>query len=121
MNRFESGRLGEDQAAILLQCRGYKILERNYRSGRWGELDLICLHDETLVFVEVKTRISLKYGQAVEAVSWGKLQRLLHAAQQYKLTHPNTPEGMRFDVVTVSLSSDGAVQKIELYQNIDNG
>lgn len=121
MNRIDSGRLGEDQAAVLLTSKGYTILERNYRSGRWGEIDLICLESDDLVFVEVKTRKSSNFGQPVEAVSWGKRQRLMYAAQQYKLTHPKTPESMRFDVVAISLSEAGMVKAIELYRNIDHG
>ena len=121
MNRIASGRHGEDQAAVLLTNKGYTILERNYRSGRWGEIDLVCLDRGDLVFVEVKARKSVNFGQPVEAVSWGKRQRLMHAAQQYKLTHPKTPESMRFDVVAVTLSDLGSVKAVELYQNIDHG
>lgn len=101
--------------------KGYTILERNYRSGRWGEIDLICQEGGDLVFVEVKTRRSANYGQPVEAVSWGKRQRLMRAAQQYKLTHPTTPDSMRFDVVAVTLNEAKTVKEIKLYRNIDHG
>ena len=121
MNRIDSGRLGEDQAAVLLTSKGYTILERNYRSGRWGEIDLICLESGDLVFVEVKTRKSSNFGRPVEAVSWGKRQRLMHAAQQYKLTHPKTPESMRFDVVAITIGEVGVVKEIEIFRNIDHG
>lgn len=119
MNSAQRGRLGENQAARLLLLHGYKILEKNYRSGRWGEIDLVCTEKGDLVFVEVKTRSSARFGQPVEAVSWGKRQRLLRAAHQYKLTHPQTPSSMRIDVVAIMVSDEGVVESIELFQNID--
>jgi putative endonuclease len=119
MNRMTSGRLGEDQAAAFLLAKGYKILERNYRAGRWGELDIVCEEAGDLVFVEVKARKSTNYSQAVEAVSWGKRHRLLRAAQQYKFAHPQTPASMRFDVITIALDSSGKLVHKDLYKNID--
>lgn len=119
MTSHERGRLGENQAARLLVGSGYRLLDQNYRSGRWGEIDLVCLEGGDLVFVEVKTRSSVRFGSGIEAVSWGKRQRLLRAAHQYKLTHPNTPESMRFDVVLVAISSLGVVLKTDVYRNID--
>jgi putative endonuclease len=67
MNAQDRGRFGENLAVSLLQKHGYHILERNYRSGRWGELDIICLEGGDLVFVEVKTRRGTQFGQPVEA------------------------------------------------------
>jgi len=121
MNNQQRGRLGEDQAASLLEKYGYTIIDRNVRSGRWGELDLICMESGDLVFVEVKTRRGNSFGNAIEAISIGKKQRLLRAAQHYKLTHPHTPESMRFDVVTVQLTEHGVIEEIQLYKNIDHG
>lgn len=121
MNKYQRGRLGENQAAILLTSLGYKVLERNYRSGRWGELDLICLEGGDLVFIEVKTRSSNAYGQPVEAVSWGKQQRLMRAAQQYKFTHPSTPSSLRFDVIALIIDAQGRIIDTQVYKNIHHG
>jgi putative endonuclease len=62
------GQEGEDRAARHLAKQGYKILERNYRTPS-GEIDLIALHQGTVVFVEVKTRTSDAYGAPELAVT----------------------------------------------------
>lgn len=58
---------------------------------------------ETLVFVEVKTRTTHQYGSPVEAVNYYKLRALKRAAHYYKLRHPELPEAMRIDVMAVLL------------------
>ncbi|WP_276661388.1 YraN family protein, partial [Syntrophomonas wolfei] len=60
MNR-ELGLWGEELAAQYLGKKGYKILERNFYT-RYGELDLVCEKDDNIVFVEVKTRRSTRFG-----------------------------------------------------------
>ncbi|HID55979.1 TPA: YraN family protein, partial [Candidatus Poribacteria bacterium] len=62
----EIGLLGEEIAADFLRRKGYRLLERNIRIGR-GEIDLVALDGETLVFVEVKTRKGLRYGHPSES------------------------------------------------------
>ena len=120
MDKQQIGQQGESLAATWLVQKGYTILGYNVRSGRWGELDLVCIEDGDLVFVEVKTRTDTTFGQPIEAVSLGKRRRLKRAAEYYKMTHPNTPDSMRFDVVTI-LPSDGlAGVKLTLYKNIDS-
>lgn len=121
MNNQQRGRLGETEAASLLEAHGYKLITTNYQSGRWGELDIICQEGGDLVFVEVKTRSNTRFGQPIEALSYGKIQRLLRAAMHYKLTHPNTPKSMRIDVVTILMDSAGTVIERKLYKNIYQG
>lgn len=107
------GKEGEDRAAQILMKRGYKILERNYRT-RSGEIDLIALHEGTVVFVEVKTRTSDAYGAPELAVNPRKQQRMVKAALgyiKYKKLH-QVP--CRFDVVAISAA---AGHEVELIQN----
>ena len=63
MKNLELGKLGERLATLYLLDRGYKLIQANYRSIRWGEIDLIMRDGEVFVFVEVKTRNPLKYGK----------------------------------------------------------
>lgn len=109
---------GETAAADFLSQQGYKIIATNYRSGRWGELDIIATESGDLVFVEVKTRSGQSFGQPVEAVTYGKLQRLRRAAEHFKLTHANLPDSLRFDVVAVEPADQG--WSIQLYRNIES-
>jgi len=107
------GQEGEDRAAAYLVKRGYKILERNYRT-RAGEIDLIALDRGEVVFVEVKTRTSNAYGAPELAVTPQKRQRMVKAALgyiKYKKLH-QVP--CRFDVVAISSATE---QEIELIQN----
>lgn len=107
------GQEGEDRAAKYLVNRGYKILERNYRT-RVGEIDLIALDRGEVVFVEVKTRTSNAYGAPELAVNPQKQRRMIKAALgyiKYKKLH-QVP--CRFDVVAISAATE---QGVELIQN----
>ena len=119
MDKQQTGRRGENLAAEFLARQGYTIIGQNVRSGRWGELDLVCVHNGDLVFVEVKTRFGEQYGLPIEAVSKGKQLRLRRAAQYYKLQHPETPDSLRFDVVAIKLAAGSGKPEIQLYKNID--
>jgi len=107
------GQEGEDRAAKFLIEQGYRILERNYRT-KSGEIDLIALHKDEVVFVEVKTRTSDAFGAPELAVNPRKQRSMIKAALgyiKYKKLH-QVP--CRFDVVTVSAA---AGQKVELIRN----
>lgn len=110
-------RIGEDQATLLLQKKGYKILERNFKA-RYGEIDIVATYKDTLVFVEVKTRTSHEFGTPLEAITSWKLKAVVKTAQFYQLTHKNLPEGLRIDAVAVLLNLDGEVDSIEHMENI---
>lgn len=95
---------GEQSARAYLEARGFCFVCANYRS-RWGEIDLIMQEENCLVFVEVKTRRSGKYGTALEAITAQKQRKLWMTARDYLLKKPF--EGpVRFDVVGIDRSSD---------------
>ena len=81
----EYGKEGEDFATTYLQENGYKILERNF-SCKSGEIDIIALKNNEIVFIEVKTRTSDKYGLPSEAVTKEKLKHLYRTAEYYLIT-----------------------------------
>jgi putative endonuclease len=95
------GARGESLACDFLARKGFKILERNYRS-RAGEIDVIARKRDLLLFVEVKTRRSDRRGRGVLAVTPAKLGKLAAAARVYVMKA--RPRGMRyrFDVVEVT-------------------
>lgn len=94
------GRAGELLAARYLAGRGFRILERGYRT-RAGEIDLVTEESGVLVFVEVKSRTSFACGRPSEAVGPHKQRRLLRAASQYLQEHRASDRPCRFDVVEV--------------------
>lgn len=79
-NNREIGDKYEEKAVKLLISRGYEILERNYRV-KAGEIDIIAKFEDTIVFVEVKYRKTLKYGYGLEAVDYRKIRRIYNAAK----------------------------------------
>lgn len=111
------GNLGEDLAAKFLQKNGYKILQRNFRS-RFGEIDIVALEGEILVFVEVKARWSEKFGLPEEAITPWKLKSIIKTGEYFKLLHPKTPQLLRIDLVAIEFSSSGEVKRIEILKNI---
>lgn len=113
------GKHGEDLAVSFLKKQGYKILERNFQKG-YGEIDIVAKENDTLVFVEVKTRTSTEFGSPLEAITPWKLKALIRSCQFYKSFHPELPESLRIDLVAISLSpaGGGGVEKIELVKNI---
>ena len=68
LERYELGIVGEDLAVDVLVGRGYAILERRYRTDH-GEIDIIALDGETLVFVEVRAKATGEFGTAAESVT----------------------------------------------------
>ena len=104
------GDLGEDAAAEFLRNHGYRILERNHRN-RAGEIDIIAEHRGHIVFVEVKTRSPRANRPAAEAVDEEKQDRIKRAARLYLAPYRN-PSPSRFDIVSVLLDTNDAVQRI---------
>lgn len=100
------GRWGEQRAAEFLEAHGFKILKRNFRLGRVGEIDLIAEHNGTLVFVEVKTQHSDAMGEAVSWVTPKKQRQIGRIAQAYLTFNKIENRDCRFDVITVLQQSN---------------
>ena len=98
---LDFGREGEAAAEALLAAKGYAIVARNYRT-RGGEVDLICRHGDTVVFVEVKTRAAGARGRPEEAVTPAKQGRIVRAASLFLSERDWWGRPCRFDVVAVS-------------------
>ena len=113
-SRRQLGDHGEDLAAGALKKQGYKILARNYTTPL-GEIDLIARQGGCLVFVEVKTRTSYRFGGPGEAVHAAKQARLRRLADYYLKQKRLGEVPVRFDVVGVTLA-DG-VPQVEIIQD----
>ena len=103
-HRQRLGWRGEELAAEWYVAAGYRVLARNWRC-RDGELDLVVADDADLVFCEVKTRSSHRFGVPAEAVTAAKQRRLRLLAGRFLAEGPALPEGrgrsIRFDVAAV--------------------
>lgn len=98
MNR--RGEAAESLAASFLRAHGLAIAERNYRC-RFGEIDLIALDRGTLVFVEVRQRLSDDFGGAAESITAAKRTRLVAAARHYLARRSGSMPPCRFDAVLI--------------------
>jgi len=100
-NKQSLGKYGEEYTARLVQEAGLRIIARNYRCPK-GEMDIIARDDETLVFIEVRTRQSSFRGWGEESITQKKAQRLQAIASFYVLQqgYKSWPS-MRFDVVAI--------------------
>ena len=114
--RLSLGRWGEAIAAEYLSHQGYTILEHNARTP-YGELDLVALQGDALVFVEVKTRASLSFGLPEISVSPSKQAHLISSAQAYIQAHPELDDEWRIDVIAI-LRLPGKEPQIEHFENI---
>ena len=129
MDHIEVGDLGEKIAARFLQCRGWKVLYRNFRAPKGGEVDLVMRGGrdlKQLVFVEVKTRTRKGYGRPLEAVDRDKQTlierganewlRLLSNEHRYEERDFRRTISWRFDVVEIILQ-DGEIPEVNLVEN----
>lgn len=114
MDRASIGRRGEDEAARFLESRGYKVLERNYRC-RYGEIDIVARDGKTVVFVEVKTRGSDRFGAPTASVDARKQKKILLTSQFYIESNRLFDSDLRFDVVGIEMN--GGKLAFELVKN----
>ena len=98
--RLALGAAGEKIAASHLKKMGYRIVETNYRINL-GEIDIIAEQGETLVFVEVKTRVGRAFGRPFDAVTEAKQKQLYRVALHYMSRYGLLDKPARFDVVGV--------------------
>ncbi|MFJ9903954.1 YraN family protein [Streptomyces sp. NPDC101152] len=107
--RSALGRYGEDLAARRLVEAGMTVLERNWRCGRTGEIDIVARDGDVLVVCEVKTRRTGAYEHPMAAVPPEKARRLRDLAERWIHAHGGAPPGgVRIDLVGVVLPDRGA-------------
>ncbi len=110
MLRRVLGLRGEARAERFLRKKGFKILERNFRCPL-GEIDIVAMDGKTLVFVEVKTRSTNRFGTPAEAVDARKRARLRRLALYYIKGHYRTEPPIRFDII--GISPEGEVEHLK--------
>ena len=96
----ELGKWGEDVAMHYLVDRGYRLVERNWRQGH-RDLDLVMLHDNTLVFVEVRTRSNDLFMQPEQTIDSRKMLSVARAANAYIKLH-RISLNLRFDIIAIT-------------------
>jgi len=100
-----TGHEGEDEACRFIANLGYKIIKRNFTYGKVGEIDIVALDGDQLVFIEVKARTNnFSYGKPEDAVDWRKQKQLKRVAEGYYHINKLQDQSSRFDVIAVDTS-----------------
>ncbi len=120
------GKIGEDLAVNYLKKNKYKILERNYRADKFGEIDIIavCKKDTStifrpekiLVFIEVKTKTDRSFGLPEEELTFQKKKRTRRAIQNYLFKKHLADEDWRADLIAIEILNN--TKQIRHYKNI---
>lgn len=111
--KTDLGREGESLAESFITDRGFTVLCRNYRAGRYGEIDIVGRKDDLVVFFEIRTRRGDQYGGAIRSISSKKIKNLRTASRHYLAnnSHLNTETvTFRYDMVTLQ---DSEIEWIE--------
>jgi putative endonuclease len=108
------GKTGEKVAVNFLKENGYKILRNNYKT-KLGEIDIIAKDKDTLCFIEVKTRNSIRFGSPSESVTVFKRRQISKLALQFLKERNLLGKRARFDVVSI-VYSEGS-PKLDLIRN----
>jgi putative endonuclease len=102
--KIKFGQAGENKATEYLESNGYCILDRNYRC-RFGEIDIIAYKNETVCFIEVKSRHNVNYGRPCEAVNNKKQRHIRNTANYYLICQkhkiPISELDVRFDIIEI--------------------
>lgn len=115
--RLQFGREGESAALKFLKKKGYRILEKNFRS-KVGEIDIIAEQDGMIVFVEVKARKNHEFGHPFNAITPAKQKKIIDTAQSFIVRKRISGKPMRFDVVALTSDPESPDSwEIELLEN----
>lgn len=115
--KIQLGKYGEKLAANFLVRHGAKIVETNYYT-RYGEIDLIAIMGDEILFVEVKTRTSSEYGYPEQAINYFKVRHLYKAIQIY-LQREGINNFWRLDGISVELDCMDKTALIRWFKNVN--
>ncbi len=108
----ERGKLAEREASLYLRRRGYRIIAQNLKL-KVGEIDLVAMKGDLIVFVEVKARSSDEFGTPVEGLLPRQQQRIRKAAEIFLAKRGWSGRDRRFDLIAVDLDEQGQIKRIE--------
>lgn len=117
-HRQEIGKLGEDIAASHITALGYTIIDRHFTTN-WGELDIVARKNNTIYFVEVKTKIGDAKGKPYESVTYRKRQNLKRSISLYLLKNSYKTYKLSLSVISIELHQDRSVKEIKFFESVD--
>ena len=111
-NSNDIGKIGEDIACKFLERNNFKIIERNFECKQ-GEIDIIAIDKEELVFIEVKTRSNHKFGEGINAVDNYKQKHIYKSASYYIFKRNLEREFIRFDVIEIYIQNKITIKHLK--------
>jgi len=115
-NKRDIGKEGEEIAAKFLVENGFQIIERNFQFSNIGEIDIVAKDQQQTVFVEVKSRLNLEFGEPELAVTPKKIRQIKRMAELYLFNKGIEEIDCRFDVIAVIIG-DGKKPAVTHYEN----
>ena len=110
------GQRGERRASRFLKQRGFRILDKNWRHGRY-ELDIVAEKQGCIVFVEVRGRTLNGLQSGYDSIGYKKKRTIKNAAYIYRKKHPGI-KTYRFDIISIDWTNDGKIKAINHYENV---
>ena len=111
------GNIGENIAKEYLISKGFEILDFNFRYSKFSEIDIIALKNNTIHFVEVKTRTQIKFGEPIEAVNRKKLESIFQCGMFYLKNNSLRYDKMQIDIIGILLNKNENPE-IKFFENI---
>ena len=112
LNTRKKGQMGEDIAVKYLQENGYEIIERNKHFSRACEIDIIAYKNDTLIFIEVKTRTTNSFGIPFEAITKTKYQHIKTGVYTYLKDNPEYKK-YRIDAISIILKPELTIEHLK--------
>jgi putative endonuclease len=116
-SRTKLGTRGEGLAQGFLREKGYLVLETNYRCP-CGEIDIVAQDGNELVFVEVRTRRTTRYGTPEESLTAAKARHLVAAAEEYLQQRGDNSTAWRIDLIGVRLGQDYRLERMDHLKSV---
>ena len=117
MNNYKKliGEFGESLARDYLISKGYRILNMNYRN-RFGEIDIVFMNKDVLIFCEIKSRYSNSFGFPIESVTYYKQNQIIKLSKLYSMSKKYFDYNIRYDIIEIifnNLNSSYIINHIE--------
>jgi putative endonuclease len=120
VNKRKTGSLLEDKACAILENQNFKIICRNYRAGKIGEIDIVAREHDYICFIEVKGRKDDAFGLPAESVDYKKRKRIRLVSDIFMASNKLYNKNVRFDVLELIYEKEGNSIRIKDYNLIRN-
>jgi putative endonuclease len=105
-NTVSIGKNAETLAEEYIKDKKFKIIKKNFKFGKTGEIDIIAYDGDILVFLEIRSKASKEYGDPISSITPGKIKKIRKTAEGYLYVNNISNTEIRFDVITVDFTGE---------------